>query len=112
MAGGAVKALTVLGATGSVGVSTLDVVARNPGLFRVVALTGNRNVERLAAQCRRFRPELAVVADRGAAERLAAALASDGLPTRIAAGPEALEEAAAHPEADAVMAAIEDFLSE
>ncbi len=100
------KGLVVLGATGSVGVSTLDVAARNPGRFRIVALTGNRNVERLAAQCRRFRPEMAVVADVKAAERLAAALAADELPTRIASGPDALQEAAAHPEADAVMAAI------
>ena len=59
--------LTVLGATGSIGVSTLDVVARNPQQFRVVALTANRNVTGLAEQCIRFAPTFAVMVEPAAA---------------------------------------------
>ena len=100
------KGLTILGSTGSVGVSTLDVVARNPDRFRVVALTGNRNVDRLAAQCRRFRPSLAVVGDEAAARALEARLSGEAPRPRVEWGRDALESAAAHPDADLVMAAI------
>ena len=62
--------LTILGATGSIGVSTLDVVARHPDRFEVVALTGHRQVEILAAQCRQFRPAYAVVGSAADAQRL------------------------------------------
>ncbi len=98
--------LTILGSTGSIGESTLDVVARHPERFRVVALTGHRQVERLREQCRRFQPELAVVADADAADRLRDGLAADGVPTRVAHGPDALEEAARREDVSMVMAAI------
>jgi len=95
--------LAVLGSTGSVGVSTLDVVARNPGRFRVVALTGNRNVDLLAAQCQVHRPALAVVGDVAAARILRGQVPPG---TRVLSGPDGLREAAAHPDAQMVMAAI------
>lgn len=96
--------LTVLGATGSIGVSTLDVVSRHPDRFEVVALTGHRRLDVLETQCRRHRPRFAVVGDAGDARHLASALA--GLGTEVLAGPEALMQVAALPEVDAVMAAI------
>ncbi len=98
--------LTVLGATGSIGVSTLDVLARHPSRFRAVALTANRDAERLAEQCRRHRPRYAVMADPQAAQHLGELLAD--LPDRpeILAGVEGLEQVATLPEVDYVMAAI------
>jgi 1-deoxy-D-xylulose-5-phosphate reductoisomerase len=101
-----VKGLAILGATGSVGVSTLDVVARNPERFAVRALTGCRNWELLMEQCRRFRPAVAVLADPAAAARLAAAVAEEGLPVEVQAGAAALAEAARRDDVDFVMAAI------
>ncbi len=98
--------ITVLGATGSIGVSTLDVVSRYPERFRVVALTANRAVERLREQCLRHRPEFAVMVDADAARRLAAALAEAGSPTRVLSGLAGLEEVASLPQTDQVMAAI------
>jgi 1-deoxy-D-xylulose-5-phosphate reductoisomerase len=98
--------LTILGATGSVGVSTLDVVARHPDRFEVVALTGHSQVDALAAQCRRFRPAYAVVGGAAEAGRLAALLRDAGLRTEVLYGAEALIRVAALPEVDAVMAAI------
>ncbi len=96
--------LTILGATGSIGVSTLDVVARHPELFEVVALTGHRRLDVLETQCRRHRPRYAVVGDAVGAKVLASALA--GIGTEVLAGPAALKEVAALDEADTVMAAI------
>ncbi|MCM2308008.1 MAG: 1-deoxy-D-xylulose-5-phosphate reductoisomerase [Sulfuritalea sp.] len=98
--------LTILGATGSIGVSTLDVVARHPERFEVVALTGHRQVELLAAQCRQFRPAYAVVGSAEDALRLARMLKDDGLATAVLHGAEALVQVAGLPEVDAVMAAI------
>ena len=100
------KGITVLGATGSIGLNTLDVVARHGDRFRVVALTANTRWERLLEQCRRWRPELAVLREPGGAARLEEALRREGLPTRVATGEAGLVEAAAHPEAHYVMAAI------
>ncbi|MFP4161178.1 MAG: 1-deoxy-D-xylulose-5-phosphate reductoisomerase, partial [Ectothiorhodospira sp.] len=100
------KGITVLGATGTIGVNTLDVVARYPDRYRVVALTANGNVERLVAQCRVHGPEFAVVADPDREGELAAGLRAAGLPTRAMAGPDALEEVARLPQTDYVMAAI------
>lgn len=97
--------ITVLGATGSIGISTLDVVARHPDRFEVLALSGHRQVELLAEQCRRFRPAYAVVAGVAEAKRLAGLLA-DETGIEILHGPSALETIAALPEVDAVMAAI------
>ncbi len=80
------RRLAILGATGSVGVSTLDVVARHPERFEVVALTANAQVERLLAQCRRFVPRYAVLGDAGAAQALEQQLRAEGLPTRVLVG--------------------------
>jgi 1-deoxy-D-xylulose-5-phosphate reductoisomerase len=98
--------VTVLGSTGSIGVSTLDVVSRHPERFRVIALTANGNVDRLAEQCRRFRPRYAVMADRGAAARLAELLG--GMPggPQVLGGVEGLEQVASLAETQYVMAAI------
>jgi 1-deoxy-D-xylulose-5-phosphate reductoisomerase len=98
--------LAILGATGSVGVNTLDVVSRNPERFAVRALTGFRNWRLLFEQCQRFRPALAVLADADAAAQLAAAVAAAGLPVAVRAGPDALLEAAARDDVEYVMAAI------
>jgi 1-deoxy-D-xylulose-5-phosphate reductoisomerase len=97
--------VSVLGATGSIGVSTLDVLARHQDRYRVVALTANRDVAKLAAQCRRFRPQIAAMADPDSAAALARELVD--LPAvEVLAGAEGLREAAAHADADQVMAAI------
>jgi 1-deoxy-D-xylulose-5-phosphate reductoisomerase len=98
--------LTVLGATGSIGASTLDVVARHPDRFEVVALTGHNQVELLAAQCRQFRPAYAVVGSAAAARQLSGLLKDAGLRTEVLHGADALVQVAGLPEADAVMAAI------
>lgn len=100
------KGITILGSTGSIGVSTLDVVARHPRRFRVVALTAHRNAERLAEQCRRFRPAYAVMVDPEAADALTALLADMPEPPQVLRGAEALTEVAALDDVDYVMAAI------
>ena len=97
--------ITVLGATGSIGVSTLDVISRHPDRFEVVALTGHARIEALAEQCRRFRPAYAVVGVPEAAKRLTGMLDDDAV-TEVLHGPRALCEVACLPEIDAVMAAI------
>ncbi|MBV5284806.1 MAG: 1-deoxy-D-xylulose-5-phosphate reductoisomerase [Methyloversatilis discipulorum] len=99
------RRLTVLGATGSIGVSTLDVVARHPDRFEIVALSGHRQIDRLAEQCIAFAPRIAVVADADAAVVLRERLAGR-VPTEVMHGVEALEMVAALPEVDTVMAAI------
>ena len=96
------QSITILGATGSVGVSTLDVLARHPDKYRVYALTAHSRVEELAAQCRAFLPERAVVGTAEGAARLALLL--KGLAIDIAHGEQALCDVAAA--ADTVMAAI------
>ncbi len=98
--------LTILGATGTIGVNTLDIVRRHPGRFEVVALTAARQVERLFEQCLEFRPKLAVLADPAQAASLQRRLRDHGVSTEVAAGPEACVAAAAHPDASVVMAAI------
>ncbi|MFN3884297.1 MAG: 1-deoxy-D-xylulose-5-phosphate reductoisomerase [Rhodocyclaceae bacterium] len=100
------KKLTILGATGSIGVSTLDVVARHPDRFAVVALTGNSRIEVLYEQCLRHRPRYAVIGQEKDVPGLSQRLRAAGLATEVLAGPEALEFVAALPEVDAVMAAI------
>ena len=97
--------ISVLGATGSIGVSTLDVIARHPDRFELVALTGHTRVEVLADQCRRLRPAYAVVGGPDEARRLSALL-NDCKATEVLYGPEALCQVASLPEVDAVMAAI------
>ncbi len=100
------RSVTLLGATGSIGDSTLDVIARHPDRFRVAALAAHRNWEKLAKLCRRFRPSFAALLDVPAARALQVALAADRLPTRVLAGVDGLAEVAALPEADTVLAAI------
>ena len=99
------KTITILGSTGSIGRQTLS-VADELGL-RVAALTAERNVDLMEAQCRKYRPKLAVLADEAAAEELKVRLADMNI--RVLAGAEALCEAATLPEADTVVVAVCGF---
>jgi len=98
--------VTVLGSTGSVGVNTLDVIARQPQRFRVIALTANSEVERMYEQCLTHRPEYAVMGDPMAAERLHDKLGKVNPDIRVIAGLDGLQQVAALPQTDYVMAAI------
>jgi 1-deoxy-D-xylulose-5-phosphate reductoisomerase len=98
--------ITVLGSTGSIGVSTLDVVSRHPDRYRVVALTAHRDVAGMTEQCRRFRPHYAAMADPAAARKLRSELARSCEATEVLAGPDALVEVSRLGDADVVMAAI------
>ena len=100
---GVPRRVTILGATGSVGRSTLDLINRRPGDYKVVALTAHRNVALLASQARQYNAELAVIGDESQYEALKEALAGSGI--EVAAGPEALCDAAQRP-SDWVMAGI------
>jgi 1-deoxy-D-xylulose-5-phosphate reductoisomerase len=97
------RRVTILGSTGSIGCNTIDLIERNPGAFVIEALTANKNVKLLAEQARRLRPQLAVVADPARYGDLKQALAGTNI--AVAAGPEALVEAAERP-ASWVMSAI------
>jgi len=98
--------ITILGSTGSIGTSTLDVVARHPDRFQVVALTANRQADLLFRQCQQFKPGYAVMLDEDAAAQLRQRVRAAGLSTEILTGVAALEQVAVLPEVDAVMAAI------
>ena len=98
--------LTVLGSTGSIGTSTLDVVARHPERFEVFALSAATQVDLLLAQCAQFRPRYAVMASSPHAAALAEKLQANGLPTQVIQAQDALEMIASHDDVDAVMAAI------
>ncbi len=98
--------LTLLGSTGSIGVNTLDVAARHLDRFEIVALTAHRNVEGLKAQCERFRPRYAVMADAASAQKLEEALRPRCPGITVLAGSDGLEAVARAPETDSVMAAI------
>ncbi|MCG7971991.1 MAG: 1-deoxy-D-xylulose-5-phosphate reductoisomerase [Candidatus Thiodiazotropha taylori] len=98
--------LTILGSTGSIGISTLDVVARHPDQYQVVALTANRDVEGLLSQCERFQPKIAVMSDPHCANQLAKGLNQRRLAIEVLSGLRGLEIAAAMPQAHYVMAAI------
>ncbi|NDC08721.1 MAG: 1-deoxy-D-xylulose-5-phosphate reductoisomerase [Oxalobacteraceae bacterium] len=100
------QSLTILGATGSIGVSTLDVVARHPDRYRVFALTGQTRIDVLAEQCAQFHPEVAVVVDADAAVRLQKLIRDRGLKTKVVYGEQALCEVASAGACDTVMAAI------
>ncbi len=100
------KRLCLLGATGSIGTSTLDVVALHPGRFEVFALTGHHRLDELFAQILRWRPRFAAVPDAARARDLAQRVRGAGLATQVLSGPEALVELASHPDVDLVMAAI------
>ncbi len=101
-----VRQITVLGSTGSIGESTLDVIARHPDRFQAFALTANNNTEKMLAQCQRFQPRYAVMLDDQSAQQLAKFVRSAGLSTEVLSGIESLETVASLPEVDAVMAAI------
>jgi 1-deoxy-D-xylulose-5-phosphate reductoisomerase len=98
--------ITVLGATGSIGLSTLDVIARHPERYQVFALSGFSRLSELLALCVRHAPRYAVVPEAIAARRLQDDLHAAGLSTRVLVGEEGLCQVAADPEVDAVMAAI------
>jgi len=97
------RRLAILGSTGSIGVQALDVVARFPDRFEIVALAAGRNVERLAEQVRRFRPRLVAAADPAAAARLMTLVPAG---TEVLSGDDGVVAAAAHPDVDFVLAAI------
>jgi len=98
--------VTILGATGSIGVSTLDVIRRHPERFQVVALTANKNVERMLEQCVEFKPRYIVMANADAAGKLQQALQSNGLDCEVLFGNDGLVKVASLDEVDSVMAAI------
>ena len=100
------QTLTILGSTGSIGTSTLDVVARHPERFRIFALSGHSQTAKLAEQCLAFRPQYAVTANEAQAAELRAHLAAAGCQTKVLHGEQALCDIAAAPETDGVMAAI------
>ena len=100
------QVLTILGSTGSIGESTLDVVSRHPEKFRVFALAGHRQVDKLAAQCKQFRPEYAVVGDVGHAAELEKKLKQEGISTQVLYGSQALIDVASADEVGGVMCAI------
>jgi len=100
------RKISVLGATGSIGDSTLDVIRRHPERFSVAALTAHGQWEKLARLCLLHRPDVAVLSDPAAASKLEAALSGAGLPTRVLAGEAGQVEAASLADADTVVAAI------
>jgi len=101
-----VQNITVLGSTGSIGVSTLDVIRRHPDRYRAFALCAHSQVDKLFEQCREFQPHFAVLRDATLATQLTERLRAAGLATEVRHGIEALIELSALPEVDAVMAAI------
>ena len=100
------QVLTILGSTGSIGESTLDVVSRHPEKFRVFALAGHRQVDKLVAQCKQFRPEYAVVGDADHAAELEKKLKQEGINTQVLYGSQALIDVASADEVSGVMCAI------
>jgi len=100
------RQVVVLGSTGSIGVSTLDVIERHPTKFGVFALTAYTNVEVMLAQCVRHRPQFAVMVSEPHALELQTRLQAFDVPSRVLSGSASLEFVAAHPDADTVMAAI------
>ncbi|PWQ98105.1 1-deoxy-D-xylulose-5-phosphate reductoisomerase [Leucothrix arctica] len=100
------KGITILGATGSIGVSTLDVISRHPDRYHVIALTANIQTDVLFEQCRQFKPKYAVMVDEACADVLCARLKEYGSDTVVLSGAAALERVSALDETDYVMAAI------
>jgi 1-deoxy-D-xylulose-5-phosphate reductoisomerase len=98
--------ITVLGSTGSIGVSTLDVVARHANRFEVFALTASTQVDLMLAQCAQFKPQFAVMVSAAAAQVLSERVLANGFTTQVLSGAAALDWVAAHENTDAVMAAI------
>lgn len=100
------KVITVLGATGSIGESTLDVLSRQAGRYVVHALTANSNLEKLLAQCRVYRPKFAVIGNQTLADKLQSALHVEGIDTQVLVGESGLKAVSSDPKVDIVMAAI------
>ena len=100
------QTLTVLGSTGSIGVNTLDVVARHPDRFQIFALTGAKQVDLMLTQCARFKPLFAVMVDPAAAHLLQDKLRAENLSTQVLTGPDALDKVACDERVTTVMAAI------
>ncbi|MEY4137943.1 MAG: hypothetical protein RLZZ371_125 [Pseudomonadota bacterium] len=98
--------VAILGSTGSIGVSTLEVLALHPDCFEVFALTAATQVEKLLRQCVQFRPAYAVMASFAHGQELARQCRDLGLPTQVLSGPDAITEVASHDQVDVVMAAI------
>jgi len=101
-----VKGICILGATGSIGVNTLDVAARHPDKYKIVALSANGQVDRLVEQCEQYQPEYAVMANEKAAEELEKVLKNKNSSVQVLSGMEGLEKIASLPQVDYVMAAI------
>lgn len=100
------RQLVILGSTGSIGGSTLDVVRQHPNRFSVLALTAGRQIDKLLAQCLEFKPRFVAVLQEADARQLRQQLANAGCQTQVLSGDNAFAELAAHPDADVVMAAI------
>lgn len=100
------QCITILGSTGSIGTSTLDVLSRHPAQYRIHALTASSQVDLMLAQCARFKPEVAVMVQESAGLQLAERVKAEGLPVQVRWGAAALDEVASAAEVDAVMAAI------
>jgi 1-deoxy-D-xylulose-5-phosphate reductoisomerase len=100
------QCITILGSTGSIGTSTLDVLSRHPAQYRIHALTASSQVDLMLAQCSRFKPEVAVMVQELAGRQLAERVKAEGLPVQVRWGAAALDEVASAPQVDAVMAAI------
>ncbi len=100
------QCITILGSTGSIGTSTLDVLSRHPGQYRIHALTASSQVELMLAQCAKFQPEVAVLVQESAGRQLADRVRAEGLPVQVRWGAAALDEVASAPQVHAVMAAI------
>ena len=98
--------VTLLGYTGSIGESTLDVLARHPEQYQVFALTANRSVEKLFEQCQKFKPTFAVMLDETSAEDLSKKIKEANLNTKVLSGEQALQQVAEHDSVDYVVAAI------
>lgn len=101
-----VKGICILGATGSIGVNTLDVVARHPDKYKIIALSANTQVDRLVEQCEKYQPEYAVMVSEQATNELIEKLKNKKCDTKVLTGNEGLETIASLPQVDHVMAAI------
>lgn len=100
------QGITILGSTGSIGINTLDVIARHADQYRIIAITANRQVDRLFQQCMDFRPDYAVMADEASAEQLQYKIKQAGLETEVLSGIEGLNRVCVLPQVNQVMAAI------
>ncbi len=100
------KGITILGSTGSIGVSTLDVISRHENSYEIIALTANSNVEKMLQQCLQYQPQYAVMVDEQAAEQLSKALKDKAPETTVLSGAKSLEEVSQLEQVDYVMAAI------